>query len=91
MYYPPSARADDVDDMRFTPPALAAISVPTLIVSADRDPLYPVEMAVNIPRAALRVVPGGGHGPIFAGRERTQFAEESQAFLAGQPPPDAVP
>ncbi|HET6148543.1 MAG TPA: alpha/beta hydrolase [Polyangia bacterium] len=83
------AFADDVDDMRFTPPALAAISAPTLIVYGDRDPLYPVEMAVElyraIPRAALRVVPGGGHGPIFAGRERTQFVEEALAFLARQP------
>jgi pimeloyl-ACP methyl ester carboxylesterase len=74
------------DDMCFTPPHLATIDARTLIVYGDRDPLYPVEMGVEmyraIPRAALRVVPGGGHGPIFAGRERTEFVEAALAFLA---------
>ena len=46
---------------------------PLLLVYGDRDPLYPVEMGVEmyraIPHAALWVVPGGGHGPIF--REAT--------------------
>jgi hypothetical protein len=35
-----------------------------------------------IPRAALRVVPGGGHGPIFGERERAEFAYTALAFLA---------
>jgi pimeloyl-ACP methyl ester carboxylesterase len=63
------ALKDSYDDMNFTPADLARISASTLIVYGDRDPLYPVEMAVEmyraIPSAALWVVPGGGHGPIF--------------------------
>ena len=74
------------DDMCFTPPHLATIDARTLIVYGDRDPLYPVEMAVEmyraIPRAALRVVAGGGHGPIFADRERTSFVDDALVFLA---------
>lgn len=73
------------DDMCFTPPHLATIDARTLIVYGDRDPLYPIEMAVElyraIPRAALRVVPGGAHGPIFAERERSSFVDEALAFL----------
>jgi pimeloyl-ACP methyl ester carboxylesterase len=63
------ALKDSYDDMNFTPADLARISASTLIVYGDRDPLYPVEMALEmyraIPSAALWVVPGGGHGPIF--------------------------
>ncbi len=36
------------DDMNFTEQALSRISARTLIVYGDRDPLYPVEMAVEI-------------------------------------------
>jgi pimeloyl-ACP methyl ester carboxylesterase len=61
--------ADSYDDMTFTPPALARITADTLIVAGDRDPLYPVEMAVDlyraIPRSALWVLPNAGHGPIY--------------------------
>jgi pimeloyl-ACP methyl ester carboxylesterase len=50
----------------------------------DRDPFYPVEMAVEmyraIPRSALWVVPNGGHGPVFTGAAG-QFAETALAFL----------
>jgi pimeloyl-ACP methyl ester carboxylesterase len=57
------------DDMAFTPPKLGTITARTLIVHGDRDPLYPVDLAFElfraIPRAALNVVPYGGHGPIF--------------------------
>src|SRR6185369_880282 len=42
------AFADDHEDMAFTPPRLATITTPTLIVYGDRDPLYPVEMAVDM-------------------------------------------
>lgn len=63
------AFADDFDDLAFTPPSLARITARTLIVYGDRDPLYPVEMALDlyraIPGAALWVVPGGGHAPVF--------------------------
>lgn len=78
---------DDYEDMNFTPPSLARIAAPTLIVYGDRDFLYPVEMAVDlyraIPRSALWVVPGGGHGPIFLG-DAPQFAQTSLAFFKGE-------
>ncbi len=80
-----AAFADSYDDMNLTPPHLGTIAARTLIVYGDRDPLYPIEMAVEmyraIPHGALRVVPGGGHGPIFADRERAEFADGALAFL----------
>jgi pimeloyl-ACP methyl ester carboxylesterase len=67
------ALKDSHEDMNFEAAKLARITASTLIVYGDRDPLYPVEMGVEmyraIPQAALWVVPGGGHGPIF--REAT--------------------
>jgi pimeloyl-ACP methyl ester carboxylesterase len=72
------------DDMNFTPAALSRIVARTLIVYGDRDPLYPVEMALEmyraIPRSALWVLPNSGHGPVFLGAA-TQFAQTSLAFL----------
>ena len=77
--------ADSYDDMAFTPPHLATIRARTLIVYGDRDPLYPVEMALALYRAIaaaqLAVVPGGGHGPIFAGEDRATFVRQALAFL----------
>jgi pimeloyl-ACP methyl ester carboxylesterase len=66
--------AEDTTDMSFTVGRLASVTARTLIVSGDRDPLYPVELAVEllrgIARSTLWVVPGGGHSPIFlSGRE----------------------
>jgi pimeloyl-ACP methyl ester carboxylesterase len=76
---------DSHDDMAFTPPLLATISARTLIVHGDRDPLYPVELALemyrSIPSSALWVVPHGGHGPIFGARART-FVELAIAHLS---------
>lgn len=76
--------ADDRDDMNFTAGTLAAITARTLIVHGDRDPLYPVELAVelyrSIPNAALAVVPNGGHGPIF-GEQAAPFVSTATAFL----------
>lgn len=73
------------DDMAFTPPHLATVEARTLIVYGDRDPLYPIEMAVNmyraIPGSALCVVPEGGHGPIFAGDQKVAFARQALGFL----------
>lgn len=75
---------DSHDDMSFTPPSLSRITARTLIVYGDRDPLYPVEMAVEmyraIPRSALWVVPNGGHGPIFL-EAAEGFARAALAFL----------
>jgi pimeloyl-ACP methyl ester carboxylesterase len=75
---------DSYDDMNLTPPALACITAPTLIVYGDRDPLYPVEMAIEmyraIPKAALWVVPNAGHGPVFFDAA-AQFVETSLTFF----------
>jgi pimeloyl-ACP methyl ester carboxylesterase len=76
--------ADDRDDMNFDAATLSSIAARVLIVHGDRDPLYPVELAVellrSIPNAALWVVPGGGHGPIF-GEQAAPFARTATAFL----------
>ena len=76
--------ADTYDDMNFTPPLLSTIRAKTLVVNGDRDPLLPVEQLVEIyraiPRAALWIVPDGGHGPIF-GEWREAFAQSSVSFL----------
>ena len=77
---------DSYDDMAFTPPLLGTIAARTLIVHGDRDPLYPVELAIemyrSIPSSALWVVPNGGHGPIF-GALAAPFVETALTFLRG--------
>jgi pimeloyl-ACP methyl ester carboxylesterase len=76
----------DTTDMTFTPASLSRIETETLLVSGDRDPLYPVDMAVTmyhaLPNAALWVVPGGGHGPIFLNAAAT-FSQTTERFLKG--------
>ena len=73
--------------MNFTPPYLSTIRARTLIVHGDRDPLYPVNMAVElyaaIPCSYLWVIPNGGHGPIF-GEMGDRFVETSLAFLSDE-------
>jgi pimeloyl-ACP methyl ester carboxylesterase len=82
-----NAWKDSYDDMNFTPPYLSTITARTLIVHGDRDPLYPVNLALEmysaIPRSYLWVVPNGGHGPIF-GDMAGRFVETSLAFLRGE-------
>lgn len=79
------AFADDHEDMNFDATSLACITARTLIVHGDRDPLYPVELAVEllraIPNSALDVVPNGGHGPIF-GTQAAPFVAKATAFLS---------
>jgi pimeloyl-ACP methyl ester carboxylesterase len=79
-----NAFKDSYDDMNFTASSLSTITARTLIVHGDRDPLYPINMAMelyaSIPRSYLWVIPNGGHGPIF-GSLAGQFAETSLAFL----------
>jgi pimeloyl-ACP methyl ester carboxylesterase len=78
---------DSHDDMTFTPPLLSTITARTLIVHGDRDPLYPVRLALEmysaIPRSWLWVVPDGGHGPIF-GDLAPRFVETASSFLRGE-------
>src|SRR6476620_5297464 len=75
---------DSYNDMNFTPSSLSGITASTLIVYGDRDPLYPVEMAVEmyraIPRSSLWVVPNGGHGPVFLD-SAAQFAKTALEFF----------
>ena len=77
------------DDVNFTPPLLATITARTLIVFGDADSLYPVSLAFelhnSIPRAALWIVPNGGHGPVF-GSNANPFTERATEFLAGDWP-----
>ena len=76
----------DGDDPNFTSADLARITADTLIVFGDRDPLYPVGLAVELREAIRRswlwVVPNGGHGPIF-GAAAPQFAKTALSFVAG--------
>lgn len=75
---------DSYDDMNFTPSSLSRVRASTLIVYGDRDPLYPVEMAIAlyraIPRSSLWVVPNGHHGPVF-GNAAPRFAQTALAFF----------
>jgi pimeloyl-ACP methyl ester carboxylesterase len=70
--------------VNFTPPYLSRITARTMVVCGDRDPLYPVEIAVemyrSIPRSALWVVPNGGHGPVFL-EAADDFVRASLDFL----------
>jgi pimeloyl-ACP methyl ester carboxylesterase len=88
-----NALKDSYDDMNFTPPYLSTIAARTLIVHGDRDPLYPVSLAMEmytaIRHAWLWVVPNGGHGPIFgefsgSGETTGRFAEAALRFLHGE-------
>jgi pimeloyl-ACP methyl ester carboxylesterase len=78
--------ATSYDDMAFTPPLLATIRARTLIVTGDRDGLYPLEMFVEqyraIPGAALMVIPDGGHHAVF-GAAQPDFVRAALAFLRG--------
>jgi len=78
------AFADSYDDMNFTPPYLSTIQARTLIVQGDRDPLFPVEISVEmakaIPQSSLWIVPNAGHGPVI-GERWQEFLETAGAFL----------
>ena len=79
--------AESPDDMNFTADTLAHITAPTLIVHGDRDPLFPVDIALTmheaIPTAWLWVVSNGGHLTIVTEGLTEQFVETALAFLRG--------
>jgi pimeloyl-ACP methyl ester carboxylesterase len=79
-----NAFKDSYDDMNFTPPYLSTITARTLIVHGDRDPLYPINIPMEMYRAIARsylwIIPNSSHGPIF-GEMSERFAETSLAFL----------
>ena len=72
------------EDLNFTPPYLSTITARAFIVHGDRDPLYPVDLALEmykaIPRASLWVVPDSGHIPVF-GKMAPYFAQAALSFL----------
>ena len=80
-----NALADDQDDMNFTPPQLGAITAHTLVVHGDRDRFFPVDIALtlyqSIPEAALWIVPGGEHVPIYD--STVPFTATALHFLQG--------
>jgi pimeloyl-ACP methyl ester carboxylesterase len=64
-----NALHDNHDDMSFTAQSLSTIAARTLVVHGDRDNFFPVEIPLNmyrsIPDAALWIIPGGDHVPIY--------------------------
>ena len=78
------AFAESYDDMNFTPAQLASIQARTLIVQGDRDPLYPVELSIEmrdaIPKSRLWIIPNAGHGPVI-GERWPEFQKTAAAFL----------
>jgi len=79
-----TAFAEGYDDMNFTSPYLSTIQARTLIVQGDRDPLYPVELSVEmaraIPHSSLWIVPNAGHGPV-PGEIWPEFLKVAEDFL----------
>jgi len=79
--------AESFDDLCFAAADLATIEAPTLIVHGDRDPLHPLDLALELytamRRSQLWVVPGGGHGPIF-GEQAAPFVATAVDFLRTQ-------
>jgi len=77
---------DSFDDMNFTPPYLSNIKARTLIVHGDRDPFFPVSIAMemyrSIPKSYLWVVPNGVHVPIFS--EPAGFVKTASEFLLAE-------
>jgi pimeloyl-ACP methyl ester carboxylesterase len=80
------ALKDSYDDMNFTPPYLSTIAARTLIVYGDHDPLYPVDIALEmykaIPHSYLWIMPNGGHSDIFGG-QKVPFITTVLPFLRG--------
>lgn len=86
--------AHDRQDMNFDAASLSVMTARSLVVHGDRDPLYPVELALElycaIPTASLWAVPNGGHGPIL-GDQAGPFVTTAAAFLGGVSPLSRAP
>jgi pimeloyl-ACP methyl ester carboxylesterase len=78
------AFADSHDDLNFTPAKLATIQARTLIIQGDRDPLYPIELSIEmskaIPNSTLQIIPNAGHGPVL-GASWPAFQQSASTFL----------
>ncbi|HEX2660844.1 MAG TPA: alpha/beta hydrolase [Polyangia bacterium] len=79
-----NALSENHDDMNFSTHDLAAITTRTLVVHGDRDRFFPVEIAVDLyrslPNAALWIIPGGDHVPIYDGQ--VGFTSRALRFMA---------
>ncbi len=57
---------EDVKRPNFKPADLTHITVPTLVMGGDRDPIIPLEQTIKLyhalPNAYLSILPGMGHG-----------------------------
>ncbi len=76
--------ASDYEDMKFTSKDLGTIATRTMIVQGDRDPIYPIDLSIEmyraIPKSSLWIIPQAGHVPITA--ENTDyFIELAAKFL----------
>ncbi|MFL9865686.1 alpha/beta hydrolase [Paraburkholderia fungorum] len=80
-----NALGDNYDDMNFTAQSLSTIAARTLIVHGDRDRFFPIEIPVSIyrsiPDAALWIIPGGDHVPIYD--PSVPFTSTALRFLDG--------
>lgn len=60
--------SESYGDMNLTSEMLTQIKTKTLIVQGDRDPIYPIELTIemykSMPVAYLWIIPNGGHVPI---------------------------
>jgi pimeloyl-ACP methyl ester carboxylesterase len=78
------------DDMNFTAQSLSTITARTLVVHGDRDRFFPVEISLSIyrsiPDAALWIIPGGDHVPIYD--STVPFTSTVLQFLNGPDGPD---
>jgi pimeloyl-ACP methyl ester carboxylesterase len=80
-----NALHENYDDMNFTAQRLSTIKARTLVVHGDRDRFFPVEIPVSIyrsiPDAALWIIPGGDHVPIYD--STIPFTSTALRFLDG--------
>ena len=80
-----NALHENYDDMNFTAQSLSTITARTLVVHGDRDNFFPVEIPVSlyrsIPKAALWIIPGGDHVPIYD--SAVPFTSTALRFLKG--------
>jgi pimeloyl-ACP methyl ester carboxylesterase len=80
-----NALAEDYGDMNFDAAALSTITARTLVVHGDRDDFFPVDIPVSIyaaiPDAALWIIPGDDHVPIFDAN--VPFTSTALRFLDG--------
>jgi pimeloyl-ACP methyl ester carboxylesterase len=79
--------AEESEDMNFSSEDLSKIKARTLIVQGDRDPLFPLDISIEmykaIPNSALWIVPNGGHGPIF-GDAADYFKKTAISYLKNE-------